>query len=219
MSRSRPIKVLIADDQAIARAGLRAMLESDHIDVVGEAATGREAVLCVGKLQPDIVLMDINMPDMDGLEATEEIKRLYRRTIVVIVTGYEDMSYLQRAIMAGAGGYILKDVSKSALLNMVEAAIGGECIVSGSLLQQMLQQLAVPEISPLQEAPGLGLTPMERETLKLLSQGLTNKEIADQIHYSVGTVKNAVQGIIEKLGVSDRTQAAVYAVKHGLLPN
>jgi len=211
------IRVLIADDHAMVRDGLRSILSVDDIEIVGEAGTGEEALAAVQTLAPDLVLMDIRMPDMDGLAATEAIKQCAPDTSVIVVTSYESKEYLRRAIEAGAAGYLLKGTSRESFITAIRAVRNGGSLIDARLLGELLKDMGVEE--KFEHAAGDSLqclSPRERQVLGLLVEGLTNKEIAQQMHYSVGTVKNVVQRVIEKLGVSDRTQAAVYAVRSGL---
>jgi RNA polymerase sigma factor (sigma-70 family) len=197
------------------------MFSKPGIALVGEAATGSEAVERVRELRPDVVLMDIRMPDLDGLEATAIVKEEAPSTSVIIMTSHESKDHLRRAIEAGAAGFILKGMSRDALVEAVKLVKGGGSIIDTKLLAELLQDMGAGESHFRSDSEGdLGaLSPREQEVLQQLAAGLTNKEIAVQIHCSVGTVKNVVQRIIEKLGVSDRTQAAVLAVRAGLLAN
>ena len=212
------IRVLIADDHPMVRQGLRSMLNIKGIQVIGEATDGREAVELVRDLNPDVILMDVRMPDMDGLAATEIVKEEAPSTAVIIVTSYESKDYLRRAIEAGAAGYLLKGMSRDSLIEAIRLVRGGGSLVDAKLLAELLQEMGVSgsRFQGAEEGALEALSPRERQVLQLLIHGLTNKEIAQQMHYSVGTVKNVVQRVIEKLGVSDRTQAAVYAVRAGL---
>ncbi len=218
-SSRQEITVLIADDHPMVREGLRSMLDADEIEIVGEAADGAEAVERVQQLNPDVVLMDVRMPDMDGLAATEIIKQGLPETSVIVITSYESKDYLRRAIAAGAAGYLLKGMSRDSLIEAIRLVRGGGALIDARLLSELLREMGV-EGSRFQGAEGAleALTPREQEVLQLLVRGLTNKEIAAEMRYSVGTVKNVVQRVIEKLGVSDRTQAAVYAVRAGMNP-
>lgn len=211
------VTVLIVDDHPMVREGLRAMLKVEGISVVGEAATGAEAVEQARRLQPDVVLMDVRMPDMDGLSATEILKAEMPSTSIIIVTSYESKDYLRRAILAGAAGYVLKGMSRDTLIDAIKVVKGGGSLIEGKLLSELLSELGI-EGTRYQQAQSVveALSPREKQVLQLLVQGLSNKEIASQMHYSLGTVKNVVQRVIEKLGVSDRTQAAVLAVRAGL---
>lgn len=215
-SSQRRTTVLIVDDHPMVREGLRSMLISRDIEVVGEAGSGSEAVQKVRELHPEVVLMDVRMPDMDGLTATEIIKKDWPDIAIIIITAYESMEYLKRAVLAGAAGYVLKGISQTALSNAIEVVKSGGSLIENRMLQALLREISQEQREPVKIHGVDALSPREMEVLQLLVGGLSNKEIAQQMHYSVGTVKNTVQRIIEKLGVSDRTQAAVLAVKAGL---
>jgi DNA-binding NarL/FixJ family response regulator len=215
--RSTPARVIIADDHELARAGLRSMLADDRgLQIVGEAADGREALALCQQLQPDLAVLDVRMPEMDGLAATRAIKQVCPKTGVLIVTTHEHQEYLLAALKAGAAGYLLKDITRQDLLGAVRRVLRGESILDGALAARMLQRLA-DGATAYNGPPPERLTPREREVLQLITQGLTNREIAAQLSLSVGTIKIHVEHIIAKLGVSDRTQAAVRAVESGLL--
>ena len=223
-----PARIIITDDHVLIRDGIQAMLESEpDLEVIGEATNGREALELCRKLCPELVLMDVRMPVMDGLEATRRIKRECPETIVLMVTTYESSDYLFEAIKAGAAGYVLKNTSKPQLSNAIRRTLGGESPLNEKLAMEMLQRLAVEEESPTErpskpeepsgQLPYESLTDRELEVLPLLASGLTNQEIARRLTISPGTVKHHVRHIVSKLGVSDRTQAAVRAVELGLL--
>jgi DNA-binding NarL/FixJ family response regulator len=211
------ISILLVDDQAIVREGLGAMLslEPDML-VVGEAGNGLQAVRLVRELSPDIVLMDVRMPGMDGLTALERLKAVAPRSSVIMLTLYDDPNYLLRAVSAGAVGYILKDASRDDLVRAVRVAAEGGAIIAPSMLPPLLHQmerfLAVPAHVSVEK-----LSARELEVLRLIAEGCTNQEIAEKLILSPTTVKTHVQNILQKLGVSDRTQAAVYAVRCGLI--
>jgi len=246
-------RLLIADDHALVREGLRTMLSGeDGLSVIAEAHNGQEALSLCKELRPDLVLMDVRMPVMDGLEATRKIKQEMPKTSVVMVTMHENPDYLFEAVKAGAAGYVLKDASGERLLGAVRRTLEGESPLNQELAMRLLVRLArereggsgVAE-SEADEATttdgaahaasgaasregdgaaGRGetermesLTPREIEVLRLLSQGQTNPQIAQNLTVSRGTVKIHVQHIISKLGVSDRTQAAVRAIEVGLI--
>ncbi len=223
-----PARIIITDDHVLVRDGIQAMLESEpDLEVVGEATNGQEALDLCRKLCPELVLMDVRMPVMDGLEATRKIKRECPETSVLIVTTYESSDYLFEAIKAGAAGYVLKNATKPQLSNAIRRTLGGESPLNQELAMEMLQRLAVEEES-LTERPSKPeelsgqlldelMTDRELEVLPLLASGLTNQEIARRLVISPGTVKHHVRHIVSKLGVSDRTQAAVRAVELGLL--
>jgi DNA-binding NarL/FixJ family response regulator len=211
---------VIVDDHELARAGLRSMLSgTPWLDVVGEATNGHDALVVCRQLQPDIVLMDVRMPGPNGMETTRALKDENPTTSVIIVTMYDNPEYLLEALKAGAAGYVLKDSTRNELLSTIRRVLGGDSILDGELAGRLLRRLA-SETSTLQreQSPvAERLTLREQEVLRLLAQGLTNREIAGTLIVSVGTVKVHVEHIIAKLGVSDRTQAAVRAVALGLL--
>jgi two-component system, NarL family, response regulator LiaR len=258
---SRPARLLIADDHALVREGLRTMLSGeDGIEVIAEANDGAQALSLCRQLQPDLVLMDVRMPVMDGLEATRRIKQQMPKTSVMMVTMHENPDYLFEAVKAGAAGYVLKDASGERLLGAVRRTLEGESPLNQELAMRLLTRLARErsgegaeggsgelsgegsrEADPLaspREALGSeatepeadqaasiepgqsrgaeqieSLTPREVEVLRLLSQGQTNPQIARNLLFSVSTVKAQVRSILSKLGVSDRTQAAVRAIE------
>ncbi|HEX2922876.1 MAG TPA: response regulator transcription factor [Chloroflexota bacterium] len=219
------ITVLIVDDHPVVRDGLRYMLHAtDNIRVVAEASTGLEALDRVGEFRPQVVLMDIRMPDMDGLEATKLIKERHPGSSVVIMTMYDDEEYVAEAVRVGAAGYLLKDAPKVEICRTVEAAAGGDVTLRAPLLQRALRNLHLsagsqtkstkkPERMPRNHL----LTPRELAVLRLLVEGKTNKEIGEQLVISEETSKKHVQRIVSKLGASDRTGAAVAAVRLGLV--
>ena len=210
-------RLLIADDHELARAGLRSMLAGEtDLTVVGEASTGREAVERCRQLQPDLVLMDVRMPELDGIGATRAIKQQCPRTSVIMVTMYENPDYLYQALKAGAAGYVLKDATQQQVLTAVRQVLDGEVLLNPSLATQLLRRLAL-EVPQTAQPAVETLTPREGEVLQLLAQGQTNREIARNLRVSVGTVKVHVERIIAKMGASDRTQAAVRAIELGLL--
>ena len=213
-------RVLLVDDHPMVREGLRGVLTSDRsFDVVGEATTGQEAVDLVQRLRPEVVLMDIRMPDMDGLAATRHIKQEHPDISVIMVTMYDNPDHLMEAISAGAAGYLLKDVSRRELLQTVRTVLAGGTFLNQDVMTECLQRLANRSKEASQkDGPAFErLTARESEVLKLLATGMSNKEIAAQLVVSVATVKTHVEHVIQKLQVSDRTQAAVTAVTHGLL--
>jgi two-component system, NarL family, response regulator LiaR len=216
-----PARVLIADDHDLVREGLLAVLEDEpDLEVVGEAKNGREALEMCRQMRPDLILMDVRMPEMDGLAATRAIKEELPQTSVVMVTMHENPDYLLEAIRAGAAGYILKDAAGVRLVEALRRTLEGEVPLNEGLAMQLLQRLAGEEGgSSLREAKKRPaplteeLTQREVEVLRLLTQGRTNPQIARTVLSSVSTVKIHVQNIIAKLGVSDRTQAAVRAIE------
>lgn len=210
-------RIVIVDDHELARAGLAGMLarEPDLI-LVGEAASGHEGVELCHEQLPDLVLLDISMPEMDGMAATRAILRASPATRVLIVTMYENPDYLFEALRAGAAGYVLKEASRRELLAAIRQVLRGEIYLYGAMGAQLLVRLAGQAV--LTPAPDADrLTPRELEVLGELTLGKTNRQIASALMVSPATVKVHVQHIIAKLGVADRTQAAVYAFQHGLI--
>lgn len=213
-------KVLIVDDHPMVRDGMKAMLAGDRtLEVVGEAGSGAEALAAIERLRPDVVLMDVRMPDMDGLQATHLVKQKHPDVSVIMVTMYDDPDYLMEAISAGASGYLLKDVSRFDLLQTVRTVAQGGTFLNPELMTRSLQRLATKSRTPAgaEVSPFAALTGREMDVLRQLAHGMSNKEIANKLVVSVATVKTHVEHIIQKLGVSDRTQAAVLAATHGLL--
>jgi DNA-binding NarL/FixJ family response regulator len=209
-------RLIIADDHELARSGMRSMLEGEpELNLVGEATNGREALALCKELTPDLALLDVRMPEMDGLLATRAIVKECPGTRVLIVTSHENPDYLFAALKAGAVGYLLKDVTRPELLSTIRRVLHGQSILSGDLAARVLQRLADHKIY--QSEPPERLTRRECEVLTLIAEGQTNREIATKLSISIGTVKIHVEHIIAKLGVTDRTQAAVRAVEYGLL--
>jgi DNA-binding NarL/FixJ family response regulator len=211
-----PTTVVIADDHPMVREGLRSILASADVQVIGEAASGTEAIQRVQEDKPDVILMDVRMPDMDGLAATEIIHKERPETAILILTSYETTDYLKRAVLCGAAGYVLKGIERSTLIDAIRVIKNGDSLIDRSLLQALLTDVTLD--APSRRLSTEGLTERERTVLQMLARGLSNKEIAQEMRYSVGTIKNHVQRVIDKLGVSDRTQAAILAVKAGLVP-
>src|SRR5919198_4992977 len=208
-------RVLLVDDHELVRQGIGAMLQgSGDIEVVGQARTGREAIEVARKELPDVVLMDVRMPDMDGLEATRKVKEERSRTAVVMLTMHDNPTYLRDAVRAGAAGYLLKDVSKDDLVDAIRQVATGGAFIESQMLKGMLSEMKPGAASP---SAARNLTKREREILVLVADGLSNREIADRLVLSPETVKSHVAAILEKLNVSDRTQAAIYAVRNGLV--
>jgi len=212
------ITLLIADDHPMVRAGLRSMLSDSRIRIVGEANNGREALEMVMKFKPKVVLMDIRMPDMDGIQALEAIKVEKLDTRVIMVTTYRSTAYLLRSLSAGAAGFVLKDISREELLAAVYSIAQGTSLVDSLFLQDVLRSLESAEkTNESPENPIESLTAREMDILRLMVEGLTNQAIGDVLGLSAGTVKGYAQTVMHKLGTNDRTQAAVKAIRLGLV--
>jgi len=212
------ITLLIADDHTMVRTGLKSMLSDSRIEIVGEAGNGREAVEMVKRLKPDVVLMDIRMPDVDGIQALEMIKAEKLKTRVIMVTTYRSTAYLLRSLSAGAAGFVLKDISREELLAAVYSIAQGTSLVDSQFLQDVLRNLESAEKTD--DAPEdlvEPLTAREMDILRLMVEGLTNQAIGDVLGISAGTVKGYAQTVMHKLGTNDRTQAAVKAIRLGLV--
>jgi DNA-binding NarL/FixJ family response regulator len=225
--KNLPARLLIADDHPLAREGIRTMLASEaELEVIGEAQDGGEAVNLCRFLEPDLVLMDVRMPELNGLEATQEIKVECPDVKVLILTTFEDLDYLFKAVRAGAAGYVIKDATKRELVEAVRRALGGQSSLDQDLAMRLLQRLGRDDDQRVTPSPGramspetlrVPLTPRELEVLRLLAHGLTNRQISQELVISAATVKVHIEHLIAKLGVSDRTEAAVRASQAGLL--
>jgi two-component system, NarL family, response regulator DegU len=218
-------RLAIVDDHELARESLQNMLadESDF-EIVGEAANGRQALLLCSRLRPDLILMDVRMPEMDGLAATKEIKERYPETSVMMLTMHENPDYLLEALKAGAAGYVLKDAPQEDIIEAVRRVRNGESPMDPELAARLLRRLASEGEMRRGTRGSQGatytvesLTPRELEVLGLMKLGRTNRQIAADLVISLGTAKNHVEHIIAKLGVSDRTQAVVRALELGIL--
>jgi len=210
------IKLLICDDQDVVREGLKAILGTDAgLQVVGTAADGAEALELIPTIKPDLVLMDLKMPMMNGVQATRHICQQYPNVKVLVLTTYEADEWVFDAIRSGAAGYLLKDTQREGLIAAIKNTVAGKTpvdpVVAGKLFAQVAQGTPKPR-----SALADKLSDREREILRLLAAGLSNSDIAERLHYSEGTVRNHVSSIFTKLEVSDRTQAAVFALRYGL---
>ena len=209
------IRVLVVDDHAVVREGLRTFLElQEDVTVVGEAEDGNQAVHEAERLRPDVILMDLVMPGLDGVGAMRELRRRLPASRVIVLTSFADQDRLLPAIHAGAAGYLLKNVQPQELARAVRLAHRGEALFDPAVTALLVEAIAQ---APGEEPPER-LTPREREVLDLIGRGLPNKRIARELGVSEKTVKTHVGHVLAKLGVSDRTQAAVYALRAGLGP-
>ena len=211
------IRVLICDDQDMVREGLRAILSTvPDIQVTGVAGDGAEAVDMVEKHQPDVVLMDLNMPGVNGIQATRTIREKFPSVRILALTTYDADEWVFDAIRAGAAGYLLKDTPRAGLIKAIEGTAKGETFVDPGVAGKLFAHVAGTSVVH-DTTVAESLSPREREVLRLLANGLLNTDIAAQLFLSEGTVRNYVSGIFTKLGVTDRTQAAVIALRHGLV--
>ncbi|MET0955617.1 MAG: response regulator transcription factor [Cryobacterium sp.] len=214
------IRVVIADDQQLIRAGFRSLLESEpDLDVVADVGTGRAAVEAVSRLRPDVVLMDIRMPDGDGLWATEQIVSDPELTLtrIVVVTTFELDDYVARAIRAGASGFLVKDTEPAELIRAVRVVAAGEGLLSPSVTRRLLERMASGQSEPRDTSALLALTEREKEVLGLVGRGLTNAEIGQRLYLSPLTAKTHVSRIMGKLAARDRVQLVIVAYEAGLV--
>jgi two-component system response regulator NreC len=209
------IRVLIADDHAVVRAGLRALLSSaPDLDLVGEASGGVEAVELAVKLLPDIVVLDLSMPDLDGISAVRQIKASCPQTRLVILTVHEDDALLRAAVKAGASGYILKRAAEAELISAISMVMRGDLYVDPAMIRSILSETQVRQSAPETIEP---LTPREIEILKLIVQGYTNRQMAEELGISIRTVEGHRANVLEKLGLQSRVELVRYAKQHGLI--
>ncbi len=213
------IQVLICDDQTVVREGLAAILSTDPaIEVVGLAGDGQEAITLVAETRPDIVLMDLMMPVLNGVQATRELRRSHTDLRVLVLTTYASDELIMDAIQAGADGYLLKDARREELIAAIKGTVEGKTYLDPAVAGKVMHRAAAAAAqSPPAVPPTEPLTERELDILRLISQGYSNPEIAQRLHLARGTVRNYVSTILGKLGVSDRTQAAVEALRRGLV--
>lgn len=217
----QPVRVLIVDDTTLMRDGLRALMEAgEGLTVAGEAQNGQQAVALAARLQPDVVLMDIGLPDMDGIAATRQVRAVVPNAAVVIVTMYDDDEYLFSALKAGAVGYVLKDSLSEELATAIKCAVRGQSWLHPAMASKLVASVA-SDRKPYRPPRGAGpqLTHRERQVLDLLSRSYSNVEIGQALELSEKTVKQHVTKLFKKLGVRSRSQAVIYAMQHGLHPD
>ena len=213
---SPTMKIILCDDQAVIRDGLEMLLNLEKdFEVIGAAQDGAEAVELAAKKQPDLILMDLKMPIMNGIEATREIHTKFPNIKIIVLTTYDDDEWVFDAIRAGASGYLLKDTSRQKIIEAIRGTMDGKSFIDPAVAGKLLNQVASKQTQPTSILTDK-LTERELDVLRLIAKGINNSEIANQLHLSEGTVRNHVSAILEKLGVSDRTQAAVIAIQHGL---
>lgn len=211
------IRVVICDDQAVVRQGLRAIVDTaSGLEVVGVAGDGVEVVELVERTSPNVVLMDLNMPVVTGVQATRDIRARFPEVKVLVLTTYDADEWVLDAIRAGASGYLLKDAPTADLISAIEGTAAGKTFVDASIAGKLFAEIATPSASR-NTALASAFSQRERDVLQLLAQGFSNAEIAGQLFLSEGTIRNYLSVIFEKLGVSDRTKAALIAVRHGLV--
>lgn len=208
------IKLLIADDHEVIRNGLCSMVAGSEIEVVAQAATAEQVIGLMITHRPDVVLLDVRMPQTEGLNCLGRLKLDYPDLPVLMLSTYDNPTYVAKAVALGAAGYVLKGIDRNRLLEVLRSAAAGESVWTREELRRVTGALATPRLNADVEVP---LTQRESEVLRYLVQGLTNKEIAQVLEISYETVKEHVQHILRKVGVSDRTQAAVWAVRNGLV--
>ena len=209
------IRVLLAEDHVIVREGTRELVQHEpDMEVVGEASDGEEAIQLAAKLRPDVVIMDIAMPKLNGIEATKQIKELYPATAVLVLTAYDDDQYIFALLEAGAAGYLLKNVRGRELIDAIRAVYAGESVLHPAITRKVIESF-MPAGKPAERRIAEPLSEREMEVIKLAGRGMSNKDIAEELSLSVRTVQAHLGNIFNKLGVGSRTEAVLYALKKG----
>lgn len=212
-----PIKVVLVEDHPLFRRGIRELLTDEGIDVIGEAGNGELALSIIPRLRPDVVLMDLSMPGINGVETTRRLRQVMPDAQVLVMTASSEEADVLDAIMAGASGYLLKEASVDEILSAVTAAASGQAALTPAIASGLMKRLRDHEHRPKEAGLLDGLSGREREVLRLVAEGLDNQSIASELLLGLGTVKSHVTSVLEKLGVENRVQAAVMAVRAGLL--
>ena len=213
---SRPIRVFLVDDQVLMRQGLKTLLDLDErVEVVGEASDGVEALERIRALRPDVALVDVRMPRMDGVELVGRLTEEHPRVAAVILTTFDDDEYVFNGLRAGAKGYLLKDTPSEELVAAIEKASRGEAVLGGSITMKVISELRRPREPAADPQNPDALSEREIEVLKLIGSGASNREIPQTLYITEGTTKNHISKILRKLGLRDRTQAALYAAERG----
>lgn len=213
-SSNEPIRVMLVDDHAMVRRGLATFLMVfDDFELVGEADNGEAAIQLCAKVSPDVILMDMIMPEMDGVEATRAIRKQFSKVQVIALTSFKEGDLIKKALEAGAIGYLLKDVSADDLARAIRAAHFGRATISPEAAQSLVETTKQPPV------PGLDLTTREREVLALMIEGLNNTQIAGRLTVSPSTIKSHVSNVLSKLGVASRTEAVTLALRNNVLPD
>lgn len=212
------IRILLAEDHKVVREGTRRLLESQNdFEVVGEASDGIEAVELAKKYKPEIIIMDVSMPRLNGIEATKQIKAIYPNMAVLVLTGYDDDEYVFALLEAGAAGYLLKESSGQELIDAIRQVMTGEPVLHPKIMKKVLNRLRSPSEDQSTQLLGEVLSDREMEVLRLAAKGMSNMEIADSLTLSVRTVQTHLRSIFNKLGVGSRSEAIVYGLKKGWL--
>jgi NarL family two-component system response regulator LiaR len=212
------IKIIIADDHAVVREGTRTLLEREEdMQVVGEASDGKEAIRLIEELKPDVVILDISMPKLGGIEVTRQIKPRFPSTAILILTAYDNDEYVFALLEAGAAGYLLKDVHGREIVEAVRSVYSGESVLHPLIARKVIQRAISSSTKSVEEKPEMEFSEREKEVLKLAAKGLSNRDIADALYISIRTVQGHINSIFRKLNVGSRTEAIFQSVKKGLL--